>query len=219
MLKIIFTVVVSSLFILLPTTTQAQERYYGNNNRTTRPDSTYFNGKWYPNAIADSLKKEYQKLNFQSNFIPGLAYTVFTPKASGKFGVFSGVSVEYLLSSNVYQNNDPGPSHVRSYAKLDLLNSNKDSVSALFKYAIGVDVSFEKMPNRNYLIPYFGLEFGGISQKLIGTTAHFVPTAGIHLIAKKNLYINVLGGYVYPIKQFEELQGFTGQIRVNFSMW
>jgi hypothetical protein len=160
-----------------------------------------------------------EKLNFETYFMPGAGYSYFIPKGMDSLGNWGGVTIDYLFYAKVEQDDDPGPSHVRWYGKLSIMNSDKEGMKDMFLYSAGVDLSLEKNPNRNYLVPYFGLEFGGISQKQLGSTVQFTPTAGLHVLSHKNLFINIYGGYMYPIRNFDILQGWYGQAGLNFALW
>lgn len=157
--------------------------------------------------------------NFDTYFQPGVGYSFFAPKASDSLGRFSGVVIEYLIWAGVNQNEDRGPSHTRLYAKINLLKSDKANVSDMFMYGGGLNFSFERNPKRSYLIPYFGVELGGISQKIIGSTFQITPLIGAHLIARRNIFVNLHGGYVYPVNDFERLQGYFAQLGINFALW
>lgn len=182
-------------------------------------DSIYFKGKYYSQKEYDIVKVRDEKLNFETYFMPGLGYTYYQPKLTDSTGTFSGLTVEYLIVGKVEQNDDPGPSHVRFYSKLNIMKSNNKNINSMFMYGLGLDLSLEKNPNRNYMVPYFGLEFCGVSQKQFGTTIQFTPTLGVHVISNKNIFINIYGGYVYPLRNFEMLQGWTAQAGVNFALW
>ncbi len=168
----------------------------------------------------DSLKqREYEKHNFETYFMPGLAYTLYMPRAKDSVGMFQGMAVEYLIFSQIHDNQNSGPSHVRVYAKLNMMKSTKKEMKDLFAYTLGLDLSLEKNPKREYLVPYFGLELGGFSQSQIGTLMHFTPILGIHIVSKKNLFVNIHGGYVYPVTSFDILQGYFLQAGLNFALW
>ncbi len=182
-------------------------------------DSVYFNGTYYWPADYVKVKTAYDKVNYETWFMPGISYAYYQPKAMDSLGAFSGLSVDYLIFTSENQNESHGPSHVRIYGKLNILNSDKSSVSPMFSYMLGVNMSIEKNPRRSFLIPSFGLEFGGLTNKDLGSTALFVPTFGMYLLSKKNLYINVNGGYYYPISNLELLRGWYAQAGVNFTLW
>jgi hypothetical protein len=156
--------------------------------------------------------------DFDAFFMPGLGYRVYTPK-NDTLGLFHGLSVEFLFFERIRQTNSRGPSHSRMYGKLSILSSNEEDVNDLFEYGVGLDFSIERNPKRDWLIPYFGAEVGAISQKNQSTVFLFKPMLGLHLLAKEHLFINAQGGYLYPVKKFDDLQGLMGELTLNFSLW
>jgi hypothetical protein len=159
-----------------------------------------------------------EKFDFETAFMPGLAYTVYAPAAHDSIGNYSGICIDYLFYAQVHQNDDYGPSHIRFYGKISILKSDKGKQTNLLMYNLGLDMSIERNPKRNYLIPFFGAELGGISKKQF-TTLAITPTAGIYLLSKKNIFINLYGGYVYTTREFETYKGFMAQAGLNFALW
>lgn len=151
-------------------------------------------------------------------FMPGAGFTIYAP-SEDSLGVFSGGNIDFLLYSKISQNNRRGPSHLRFYGKLGVLHSSKKNIGTMLTYSAGVTFSFERMPKRDFFIPYFGVEIGSITQKQISSSFQITPIAGLHVVAKPNIFVNIHGGYVYPNTNSEALGGYTGQITVNFSFW
>jgi len=187
----------------------------------TKKDSIYFKGAYHYPTDPDykAIKIEYDKINFETSFMPGLSFAYYLPKETDSTGNFMGLAIEYLLYASIFQNDNPGPSHVRLYSKFNMLNSDRKGISDLFLYSVGISLSIEKNPKRIWVVPYFGLEFGGMSQKKWGTTAQFTPTLGLHIISKKNIFVNAQGGYIYPVTKFDLLQGWYFQGGINFALW
>ena len=165
------------------------------------------------------LPAKYDDDEWDSYFLPGVEYHTYFPTAKDTFGYYSGISIEYCIYSWIYQNEEPGPSHGRIYAKVNVLNSSKKNVGGILSYTMGLDLSLERNPKRKFMIPCFGLEVGGLNQKDIGNMFQITPTFGVHLYSARNLFINLIGGYVYPVKHFEELRGYIAQVGFNFSLW
>lgn len=154
-----------------------------------------------------------------SSLIPGASYAIYAPVASDKYGTFSGVSIEYLLVSWVARNDNRGPSHGRVYIRFDLLNSSKPDVPASFLYTTGLNLSLERNPRRSFLIPFFGIEFGGIYNQKWDNIAHFTPVAGVWLYANQTNTVNASFGYTFPGTSFGELRGWRGSLGGTFSLW
>ncbi|MBN1339718.1 MAG: hypothetical protein JXA03_10365 [Bacteroidales bacterium] len=190
-------------------------------SQEVKRDSIFYKDRFYYTTDPDfeQTLKEYEKLNYEAYFMPGLGFSLYTPKETDSTGLFNGITVNYLIYSKMYQNDKPGPSIVRFYTKLSIMKSDDKEIKDLFCYSVGLSFSFEKNPKRSYLVPFFGLEFGGLSQSQWGTTGQFTPTLGLHLISKRNLFINFQGGYVYPVTQFDIIQGLYLEAGINFALW
>ncbi len=187
----------------------------------SKKDSILYQGKYYMKNDPgyEAAKKYYDSRNYEINFMPGLGYSVYNPKGSDSTGMMQGFVVEYLLFCFVSENDKPGPSHVRWYSKFNIMKSDKEEITDLFYYALGVSFSFEKNPKRRAMIPYFGLELAGSSQKQWGTTAVFTPTAGLHWYFTRNIMVHTQAGYTYPVTNFDLLQGWFYTASLNFALW
>jgi hypothetical protein len=175
-------------------------------------DSLWYNGKYV-------ARKRYNNQQFDVYFLFGIAYNYYKPKAVDSLGSFNGISFEPVLYGVGDQNDHSGPSHIRIYGRLCLQTSSKHDIGQLFWYGLGFNLSFEKNPHRNFLIPYYGIEAGGVRNKQIGSSLGLTPMVGIHVIAKRNLYINLQIAQPYTLKNFDMLQGYMLQGTVNFSWW
>jgi hypothetical protein len=89
----------------------------------------------------------------------------------------------------------------------------------MLSYVSGIDLSFEHKLKRTALIPCFGVQFGGLSQKQAGSSVQFIPTIGLHVIARRNLIMNARSGFVYPLSNFEMLSGWKHELVLNFTLW
>ena len=157
---------------------------------------------------------------FRSFMMPGLQYSVYLPKAMTGTGGFQGASAEFLLDSWVHRNENHGPSHVRIYADLDLLVPVNSTVRGnLYSYTLGCDLSIERNPKRRFLIPYYGVEAGGLYQAQYGQVLQVVPFAGVHLWESRNIWVNASAGYLLPGRALDALGGFRGKLGVDFSLW
>ncbi len=159
------------------------------------------------------------KDEWETYFMPGAVFHLYVPEMQDSLGYFTGISVEYLIAAWIHKNENRGPSHGRIYTKVNFMKSSKKDIKDIFYWALGLDLSLERNPTRNYLIPYFGLEVGDMYQSQLGNIVTITPTLGVHLFTSQNLFVNLTGGYVYPSKHLEELRGYTAQLGVNFSLW
>jgi hypothetical protein len=155
----------------------------------------------------------------ESYFVPGGGFGMYMPKGLDTSGYYSGVIIEYLFYNGINQVDRWGPSHTRFYGKLQIMNGSSRELKSIFCYNLGVDFSVERNPRRNVLIPYFGLEMGGISGRTYGTNFAFYPLAGIRFLAFKRLNLGASALYAYPIKDFDVFRGWLAQATLNFSLW
>jgi hypothetical protein len=159
---------------------------------------------------------------WETFFMPGAQYSLLVPEARDQFGVLQGVSIEYLVAGWIHRNENRGPSHGRFYIDIDLMRSTVTSDLGII-YSMGMTLSFERNPKRQFLIPYFGVELGGIYQKPeTGDQVHAAqvnPLGGISLFASQNLFVNVTAGYMVPFSHMEQLRGFRAKAGLNFSFW
>ncbi|MGM0598157.1 MAG: Ig domain-containing protein [Myxococcota bacterium] len=173
---------------------------------------------------------------WEAYFLPGLSYTGYIPANSEELGIYNGISINYVFISWTHRNNKRGPSHGRVYFKLDIMQSTETEVADLIYWAGGVDLSFERFPKRNFLIPFFGLELGGSYSnrkiagncspdsidnctKEIGGVFHITPTFGIHLWVDRNFFVTLSGGYSFPVEDYDNLKGWRVNLGANFTMW
>lgn len=180
-------------------------------------DSLWYGGTYYSTKEYHRLKDEEDRRTYETWFMPGIGYSMLFAKNQQSEGNYRGAFVQYTIYSHVRPNENPGPSHLRFYSKLSILN-NEDN-SSMFQYGLGLSLSLERNPKREYFIPYFGLEFGGMKHKNLGNMVQFTPTFGLEIISKENLQFQFGGGYMYPSKSFEDLQGWTTQAGIIFSLW
>jgi hypothetical protein len=132
-----------------------------------------------------------------------------------------GVSMEFLAVSWIHRNDNRGPSHGRVFVNLDVLSSVEKGVGTAFSPTVGIDLSLERNPSRRYLLPYFGVESGALFQKDLGRVGIVTPTAGLHVWASPNLFVNLTGGYLLPVsaQHFDDLRGVRAKAGIDFSFW
>lgn len=176
-------------------------------------------------ALSNQYKTDTLTIDFtveeawKTYLIPGASYSTYTPANSDLYGSFNGFAIEYLIYGGINRNENKGPSHIKVYAKLDLLFSNKDTISEAFITSVGINLSFERNPTRKYMIPFFGIELSSLYQKNIGTIGAYTPTFGVWLYSDQNIMAYTSAGYLYPSDRLEELRGTRFAAGVNISFW
>lgn len=161
---------------------------------------------------------------WESFFMPGLRYGAYQPRSSGTYGTYHGPAIELVFASWIHKNDKRGPSHGRTHLDMEVLTPTKKGLPAIFDIAFAFDLSMERNPRRNFLIPHFGLRTGATLNKGVegkGTLWHVTPVVGAYLYADQNLFVTLQAGYVMPLssEHFDSLRGVRGGLSVNYIAW
>ncbi len=150
--------------------------------------------------------------------MPGVSGVFYQPKSSDSLGYFTGFAPEINFYTRWMDDID-GPSYLKTYFKLAVLNSSKDNVPILFTYDFGVSMSFENGFRRKFLIPYFGVEMGGVASKSLKNTFTFVPQVGIILYATDGMSFYTNASYVYAFADTEAYAGLKANAGISLTLW
>ena len=172
--------------------------------------------------VARITQKAYNTSKWTGSYLMGANYNVYFPNgANPDQDRLQGIDINYVLFTWDYKNERRGPSLGRVYAQSSLLKGeNRDELTV--KYGLGIDLSFERNPHRNFLIPIFGLEAGGLYAPHKKTTLHsyqVTPRAGLVLFHNEIIFLSVAGGYVIPFPNLEELRGWDVKAGLHFTLW
>lgn len=157
--------------------------------------------------------------DWESYFLPGVGYSLYTPRDRDTFGAFRGPTLEILIAAWIHRNENRGPSHGRVYMNVELQESTEPDVSLLFNYALGFSLSLERNPRRNWLIPSYGADVGGMMQDEIGAHFQSTPFVALHLFSNQNVFINARAGYRIVPADMDRLGGFHAAATADFSVW
>jgi hypothetical protein len=88
----------------------------------------------------------------------------------------------------------------------------------LFRYVLGFTTSFETPRSlaRNFLVPYIGLELGGIYIQGEGNGFLAVPVLGINLLTLPTFTMSIDTGLILNTIAFERFLGLRSELHVNF---
>ncbi len=153
---------------------------------------------------------------WESAFMPGLAAMAYMPDNRKELGVYRGISVNYLFYSWIHCNEKQGGSHGNFYFKLDVLMPEKKDSGTVFIYGFGLTSSFERNARRKFLIPFYGLEFSGLSHKAKSSVV-FTPLIGVWLFSTPAFQIELQAGYHLPVKLFDDYKGFRSSLGLNLT--
>lgn len=169
-------------------------------------------------ATAQTSSNTYDE--WDDYFMPGIGYKVYTPKNVSKLGVYQGIAPEFVIYARAKSKGSSysGPARVKTYGNLCIMKSDNDTARDIFSTSLGLNLSFEGGINRKYMIPYFGLELGGLFQRDF-SSMQFTPVAGIQLVSTKHVIWNAQAGYNYTVRNFDEYSGMQYSSTVNILLW
>lgn len=153
-------------------------------------------------------------------FMPGLRFSSYFPRSNERLGNLYGSSIDLVLVTWARQNQSRGPSHGRIYLALDLLDSNKAASSSMFLYGLGTTLSFERNPQRDFLIPTFTFEVGGLSKSGLGSKFIVTPALGLFLWTRENVHLTADAGYVLTTSSLlDDLRGLRVRTGLALTFW
>lgn len=154
-----------------------------------------------------------------SFWLPGAGYSLYTPRDSAEGELFHGLTLEIVIAAWIHRNDNHGPSHGRVYINAELLNSDVKAAPLLFTYAAGLSLSFEHNPGRSWLVPYYGIDFGGMVHKNFGGLFQTTPHLGVHLFSNSNLFLGAHVGYRFVPSRIDTLAGLHASVTADVTVW
>jgi hypothetical protein len=152
-------------------------------------------------------------------FLPGVYYSLWAPTAHGDTGLFHGAAMEVVPYAWIHRNANRGPSHGRLTIRADLLDSTHGDVGLALIYALGIDLSIERNPYRRWLIPFFGVDAGGVTQRKLGHHFQSSPHLGLYLWTSRNVFVTVSGAYQIVPDRLDTLSGWRASLGANLTLW
>jgi len=152
-------------------------------------------------------------------FLPGVYYSLWSPTARETMGTYQGVGMEIVPYAWIHRNTSRGPSHGKFTVRADILNSSRAGMGVALIYSVGFDLSIERNPDRTWLIPFFGLDTGGVLENRTGNQFQVSPHVGCYLWTHRNLYVSVAGSYQIVPSQLDTLSGWRLSAGLNLTLW
>ncbi len=171
------------------------------------------------NAFAETCEREERDAGcreYETYMMPGAQGAFYKP--SGVASPYVGGGFDLSIVRWSHQNNDYGPSEGNVFVRASLLTS-KSSEKILGIYEGGLTLSFERNPNRHYMIPYFGFTTGGMVADDLPKSGFIQPVVGLSLFSNPNVVADIQGGYVFPFESVDKLHGFRAQASLRFHLW
>src|SRR4051812_32554128 len=151
-------------------------------------------------------------------FLPTAFGVVYAPR--GVSSTYAGAGAEAVLLA--WSDNSPafGPSQGRvrfDFAALGALG-DEPSLGTMVQYRVGTQVSFERNASRNYLIPAFAIDVGGMFTS--STRTRWFGDAGlaIYLWHQRGVIVDVEATYVIPFKDVDVLGGVRTRLGLSVAL-
>lgn len=157
--------------------------------------------------------------SFATGLLPSVAGVAYFPR-SGGLGPWIGAGGEVVLFT--WSNNSEafGPGHGKLKFDFEgLASTATGSPPAMIMYRGGVDLAFERNASRSYLIPYFGVSLGGLSQSTLGGTGFVDGELGLYLLYTKRVMIDAEGAFLFPFRSFDTYAGPKTQLTLSVNLW
>jgi hypothetical protein len=166
--------------------------------------------------------------DWSTHLTPSLGATTLVSHSGDAFagGVFEWTLFARRLSGDDGLNcrwqryrGDCHPSLFRFYLNFELLDATSRNEPAVFTYAFGYSGALEAYAERDYLVPFYGLEVGGLWQDEDGQRFAVRPALGLHLWADHRFWVDVsLGERIVPT-ELSRLSGPSATLSAMLIPW
>ena len=133
-------------------------------------------------------------------------------------GPWLGGGVEAAIA---WSDNSPafGPSQGKLRFDIAALGSTVAEEGTMAMYRGGVQVSFERNASREWLIPYFAVDLGGVWANKIGSHLFADGGVGVYVLERRMWIIDLEADVVLPFTSADVLGGVRGQLAVSYALW
>ena len=120
-----------------------------------------------------------------------------------------------------WSDNSPafGPSQGKLRLGAAVLGSQEMGTSAMVMYRGGAQVSIERNASRQFLIPYFNVDLGGLWSRATGSRLFVDGGLGVYLLHRRSAIIDLEIDGLLPFRDPGELGGLRAQLAVSFALW
>ena len=112
-----------------------------------------------------------------------------------------------------------GPGAGRITLDVGLLRASEGEHPLLLRWSLGPTLSFERAPERSFLIPYYAVSVGGLRQRDLGHVFAFDGGVGLYLLYTRRVSIDAGGFYVLPLRSVDALSGVRAALTASLTLW
>ena len=126
-----------------------------------------------------------------------------------------------LEAVTAWSDNSPafGPSHGKLRFGAAVLRSSEMDAGTMVMYRGGAQVSFERNASRDFLIPYFAVDLGGLWSSATGSRAFVDGGVGVYILHRRSLIVDLEVAGLLPFRDPSRLGGARTQLAVSFALW
>lgn len=168
----------------------------------------------------------YERERWSRALIPGIGFAggVSTAGKASLGGAFD-VTVyaerrggeRAVLCMQGYASEECQPSHRRVYLELEVLRADEGDYE--FNYGLGYSSTLELLPQRRWLLPVYGVEFGlSVSNDAVPRAAAR-PYTGAHLWASDGIWLTATAGYRLIPSDLLDRGGMTYGLKASVVAW
>jgi hypothetical protein len=149
--------------------------------------------------------------------LPTAIGTMYAPH--GLAGQFYGGGLEAVLLAWNDNSAAYGPSQGRLRLDVTYLSGTAMDAGAMVMYRGGAQVGFERNASRAYGIPYFAADIGGLWSDATGRRWFVDAGAGLYVIHRRNVIVDVELTGVLPFRDPKTLGGVATRLGLSFALW
>jgi hypothetical protein len=177
----------------------------------------------YALVFGDTQEPAVKNLSFENSGLPGFTAGVLYLFNSQRIYTGGTVRFDFFYTVDEDRKNstfvDRGRSEIYIAVGMYAATPQRsDGVNLVFNYVFGFNLSFETpgIMQRNFLIPYIGLEIGGMYIQTIGNAFIVCPIIGINLVSLPTVTLSIETGLLLSTVDFDEFLSLRPQLALNF---
>jgi hypothetical protein len=104
-------------------------------------------------------------------------------------------------------------------AYMERFASTAEATPVALGYGLGFSLSLERNPQRRWLIPFYGVDLGGLRQDDAPARFHWTPQVGLHVWSSQNVFVNARAGYRLMPGSLERWSGWYAGLGADVTVW
>lgn len=139
---------------------------------------------------------------------------LYAPREGANF-YGGGVEAIWLAWSDNSQAFGPSQGRVRSTIGV----YRGGDAGTLVMYRTGAQVAFERNASRDFAIPYFAADLGGLHSDATGRRWFVDAGVGLYVLHRRGVILDLEITGVLPFRDADRLGGVTSRLALSFSLW